>query len=225
MRIKIVNPDENFDKTIELVVIIDVLRAFTTACYIFERGAKIIFPVLSLEDAYKLKEKHDDYILVGERNGTKPRGFDFGNSPFEISKADLRNKKVIFTTTSGTSAIYKTIKAKEMITGAFVNAKAVCHYIKKFNPETVIFFCTDNRFKDAEDYMLAVYLKKILEGSVPNFEDVKNLIIKHPSVYGYLKKPLTPYSVEDFNLCMGIDKIDFVIKKSLRDKHICLVRI
>jgi len=67
-----------------LTVIIDVFRAFSTECFVFQNGAKYIIPVLTLEEAYELKRQNSDYVLMGERGGVRPEGFDYGNSPTEI---------------------------------------------------------------------------------------------------------------------------------------------
>ena len=40
-----------------LTVIIDVFRAFSTACYVVQNGAREIIPVGDVDLAYKLKEK------------------------------------------------------------------------------------------------------------------------------------------------------------------------
>ena len=52
-----------------LTVIIDVFRAFSVECYAMVRGAKNILPVGTIEEAFALKEKYPDAILVGERGG------------------------------------------------------------------------------------------------------------------------------------------------------------
>ena len=46
-----------------LTVIIDVFRAFSTACYAYEMGIKEILPVGEIEKAYNLKTKNRVLIL------------------------------------------------------------------------------------------------------------------------------------------------------------------
>jgi phosphosulfolactate phosphohydrolase-like enzyme len=38
-------------------------------------------PVAEVEQARQIKAWHPDYALIGERNGRKLPGFDYGNSP------------------------------------------------------------------------------------------------------------------------------------------------
>ena len=67
-----------------VVVVIDVIRAFTTAAVAFERGVTEIACVPSTEAARDLRRRHPGSLLAGEVNGLRPAGFDFGNSPYEL---------------------------------------------------------------------------------------------------------------------------------------------
>ena len=72
-----------------LIIIVDVLRASSTAAYAFAKGAEQIIPVSTLKEAYDLKALHPDYILVGENNGEAFAGTDFGNSPSALENAKI----------------------------------------------------------------------------------------------------------------------------------------
>ena len=110
----------------KIVIVIDVLRAtsvITTALY---NGAEKLIPVVSVEEAFELKEKlHKNAILGGERNALKPEGFDMGNSPLEYSKNRVYGKTVVLTTSNGTLAIKSCQKAKYILIGCFLNVTAV----------------------------------------------------------------------------------------------------
>ncbi|MCB0214603.1 MAG: 2-phosphosulfolactate phosphatase, partial [Anaerolineae bacterium] len=62
-----------------LTVVIDVFRAFSTACYLFDQGAERVIPVEGLETARMLQQQNDSFILIGERGGRKVGGFRYGN--------------------------------------------------------------------------------------------------------------------------------------------------
>ena len=64
-----------------VVIIIDVLRAFSTAAYAFSRGAKEILLVSSVENALLLGLQIPNSKVMGEVGGLPPEGCDFGNSP------------------------------------------------------------------------------------------------------------------------------------------------
>ena len=75
------------------VIIIDVFRAFTTAAVAFSRGAEKIILVAEVEEALELRERGVGDLCIGEVAGERPEGFDFGNSPFEMSCAEVGWKK------------------------------------------------------------------------------------------------------------------------------------
>jgi 2-phosphosulfolactate phosphatase len=55
MEIKILQLEEGARKASGLVVVIDVFRAFSTACYIMNNRADRIIPVASVEEALSLE--------------------------------------------------------------------------------------------------------------------------------------------------------------------------
>ena len=81
------------------------IRAFTVEPYLFYNGVEKLIPVGDKEIAYDLKEKNKEYILVGERNGIKLPGFDYGNSPSQIKNIDFSKRTVVRTTSCGTQGI------------------------------------------------------------------------------------------------------------------------
>ena len=197
-----------------LTVVIDVFRAFSTACYIFAAGAEKIIPVEHVDEALKLKSKSDHLILLGERNERKVPGFDFGNSPTHIKDQDFKGKTIAMTTSSGTQGIANATLADEIITGAFVNAEATIRYIQKKNPEVVSLVCMgyEGRYPTQEDTFFAEYVRDKLLGRVTNFQEMKQILrtgdgarLLDPSNHAW-----SPAS--DFELCLDINRFDFVLK-------------
>ena len=82
-----------------VAVIIDVFRAFSVACYAVDAGAVRIIATSEVSEAFKLKKKYKNSVLVGERDEKKIEGFDFGNSPTEVIREDLSGKTVRHTGT------------------------------------------------------------------------------------------------------------------------------
>jgi 2-phosphosulfolactate phosphatase len=228
MNIDIVN-DQNLHKVKnELVVVIDVLRAFTTACYAMNNNPKDYIVVGHLSSARKLKKENPDYVLMGERGGLKLPGFDYGNSPSEIKNVDFSGKTIIHTTALGTRGIVNAFKCtKEVITGSFANAGAIINYIQKEKPNFIYLFPTDYVADDDEDLLFAKYIKGYFE-QIPMDMNIirKKLIKKHRSGSGYLIDPRTNYSKSDFHLALELDEFNFVLKAYLgKDKRIHLKRI
>lgn len=106
------------------VVVVDVLRAFTTAAYAFEAGAKEIYLVASVDDALVFKNQYADVLAMGEDHGRRPAGFDFSNSPVAISKADLTGRTIVQRTTAGTQGVLAAKKAGRLWAASLVCATA-----------------------------------------------------------------------------------------------------
>lgn len=197
-----------------LAIIIDVFRAFTVEPYLINNGVEKIIPVGDKEIAYDLKEKNKEYILVGERNGVKLPGFDFGNSPSQIKDIDFSNKIVVHTTSCGTQGIVNAINASEIITGSLVNASAIVKYIKQnnFDEVSIVSMSRPNELPSAEDELCANYIKSLLEDKlIENLEEkIENLkLTSGKKFFDSSMKEVFPE--EDFYLCVEINKFDFVL--------------
>lgn len=133
MKIDIYQFIEGAKKAEGLAVIIDVFRAFSTSAYLLANGAQAIYTVSEVDTARNLAKQLENNVLVGERNGIKLPGFDYGNSPYLVSSQNFKEKNIILTTSAGTKGIINADQAEEIITGSFVNVSAVADYINQKN--------------------------------------------------------------------------------------------
>ncbi len=214
MTIEILQLLEGAKQAKGLTVIIDVFRAFSTACYAFENGASKIYPVGNIEMAYFLKEKNQEYILMGERFERKPEGFDFGNSPNHILNVDFSGKTIVHTTSSGTQGIANAVNAEEIITGSFVNAGAIVRYIRKQNPEKVSLVCMGYscEYPIDEDTFLAEYIKNELLGIPTDFQEMVERLKNGSGARFFAPKNQEWSPAEDFELCLALNRFNFVLK-------------
>ncbi len=197
-----------------LTVIIDVFRAFSTACYAFDCGVVKIIPVGDIEIALALKEQNPGYLLVGERNEQKPPGFDFGNSPSQLKTDKLSGKTVVHTTSSGTQGIANANNADEIITGSFVNAAAIVKYIRQKMPKTVSLVCMGYacQYPTDEDTLCAEFIKNELERKPNNFNKMAE-VIKAGSGARFFDPEKQSWSPKtDFGLCLDLNRFDFILK-------------
>lgn len=214
MEIQILQLIEGAKKAKGLTVVIDVFRAFSLACYVMNNKGTRIFPVGKLEEAYAIKEQHPDFILVGERNERIPEGFDFGNSPTHISSFDFDHKTVIHTTSAGTQGIVNATNADQIITGSFVNAEAIAKYIQKQKPDMVSLVCMGYSAQrpTEEDTFCAEYIKQYLEGSKPDFEQMKKTIRQTSGQRLFLPENQAHSPSSDFDMCLDLNRFSFVLK-------------
>ncbi|SRR6056297_1499896 len=214
MEINILHLIEGARKAKGLTVIIDVFRAFTTACYIMNNHAQKIIVTRKVSEALNMKKNNSDYILVGEKDEKKPQGFDFGNSPSHVKNMDFNGKTVVQTTTAGTNGIVNATLADEIITGSFVNIDAIVQYIKQVNPPELSLVCMGYRAKTKtdEDTFCAEYIQaKLEEKDYPIDEKIKSL--KQGAGKRFFLEKNQPFSPsEDFYLCTTLNQFNFVIK-------------
>ena len=197
-----------------LTVIIDVFRAFSTACYAFGNGIERIYPVGDLSIAYRMKLQHPEFILVGERNEKKPEGFDFGNSPSQLLKGQLTGRTMVHTTSSGTQGIANAVYADEIITGSFVNAGAIISYIRRQRPQRVSLVCMGYscQYPTDEDTLLAVYIKNELEGLPNDFQGMVEQIKMGDGARFFAPEKQEWAPMADFELCLSLNRFNFVLR-------------
>lgn len=105
-------------------IVIDMLRATSVIVTAMENGAEKILPVLSIDEAFDIKNKNSSVILGGERKGLKIEGFDMGNSPQEYIRELVEGNTIVITTSNGTRAIRGCTGAREIFIGSMLNGKA-----------------------------------------------------------------------------------------------------
>jgi len=122
------------------IVVIDVLRSSTTIAIALNNGAREIIPVESIENAVKISGSlfGDVTLRGGERNGKMIQGFNLGNSPLEYTEATVKGKSIIFCTTNGTVAMYKSRFAQNLAIGSFINISTVIDFIKEIHADFLV---------------------------------------------------------------------------------------
>lgn len=214
MNVKILHLLEGARQAKGLTVIIDVFRAFSTACYAFHHGAGKIIPVALIDEAFRLKEKHPEYLLMGERNEIKPEGFDYGNSPSQLPADVLKGKTIVHTTSSGTQGIAAAANASEILTGSFVNAGAIVNYIRSRQPEHVSLVCMGYacEYPTDEDTLCAEYIFNGLKGLPSGFTEMTRVIRQGSGARFFDESKQSWAPRADFDLCLNLNRFDFVLK-------------
>ena len=143
-----------------IVVVVDVLRATSVISTVFEYGINAVIPVKSIDEALVYKDKNE-YIIAAERNTNIVQGFEFGNSPFHYINKDIKNKKLVLTTTNGTKAIHLASK-HTVITASFININAVVDFLIKEERDVIILCSGWKNIFNLEDSIFAGKLSSLL---------------------------------------------------------------
>lgn len=192
-----------------IVLIIDVLRAFSTAAYAFSRGAKEIRLVSAIQEALDLKASLPNSKAMGEVGGLPPEGFDFGNSPTRILEHDLTGLTLIQRTGAGTQGAVRAVNAQVMLATSFVVAQATMDHVLKLNPTEISFVITGGLGND-EDVACAEYLEKQCMGQVTENEIYIQRVKSARDALQYMQEhPQFPLSDPEY--CSRIDAFDFAM--------------
>jgi 2-phosphosulfolactate phosphatase len=95
-----------------------------------------IVMVRTVEEALKLREAGIGEICMGEVHGRAPPGFDFGNSPFEISGVDFGGKRILQRTSADTQGVVgAATKAERLYAASLVTADATVRALLSGSPD------------------------------------------------------------------------------------------
>ena len=196
-----------------LVVVVDVLRAFTTAAYAFNVGAAKILPVSGVEEAIQLRKTIPGSLIMGEVDGEKPAGFDFGNSPADISALDLSRSTLIQRTSAGTQGIVRAVNADQLFAASFVVAKATAEVILRHNPTEVSFVITgESAGHDGdEDRACAEYIQAMVMNEAIDHRPYIERVGSSSAGRSFLDGSIQTVSKKDFFLSIQTDIFPFTL--------------
>ncbi len=107
-------------------IVLDELRASSTIVALLERGADTVIPAASLAEARRLARAiGPTAVLAGEHNVVRAPGFDVGNSPAEVGRADLGGRIAVLSTRNGTGVLRALPADATVLVGCLLNAAAV----------------------------------------------------------------------------------------------------
>jgi 2-phosphosulfolactate phosphatase len=206
---------EDCQRATGIVLVIDVLRAFSTAAYAFSRGATEIRLVSTVDEALALKAQIPYSKAIGEVGGLPPEGFDFGNSPTRILEHDLTGIPLIQRTGAGTQGAVRAVNAEVMMATSFVVAQATIDHVLKLKPTEISFVITGGLTND-EDVACADYLEKKFTGQ-PTHDDtsIKRVYASRDALEHMEEHPQFPYA--DLDYCSRIDNFDFAMPIERKD--------
>ncbi len=223
---------ENCATATGMVVVIDVLRAFSTAAYAFAAGAAEILLVSEVEQALNLRRRFPHSLAMGEVNGLPIPGFDLGNSPSELVSKDLNGLRLIQRTSAGTQGVVRSQGANPLLAASLVCARATAGWIAARQPEAVSFIITGARQAGAlpgwpatrgdEDLACADTIRTLLEGSKADPSEAARRVRQSPTGK-VLADPQRPeFPAADLDLCTAVDCFDFAMQVTHQDELLVL---
>ena len=207
--VKIVEGLEGAARAHGHVVIIDVLRAFTTAAYAFAAGAETIELVATPEEALARPGWR-----MGEVGGRLIPGFDHNNSPSQLIGKRVP-PRVIQRTGAGTRcAVLAAPRAESLWLASLVVVSATARAMQGLGPVTLVVSGAPD--EGEEDRACAVVLESLLYGKSPDFaravRDVRASRAASNHSSGDPDRPL-----EDIAAAVDSDRFSFALRATLAD--------
>lgn len=196
------------------VIIIDVFRAFTTAAIAFDHGAAQITLVAEVEEALALRRRGIGDVLMGEVDGKRPEGFDYGNSPYEVSQVDFTGKSIVQSTRAGTVGVAAAGNAGTLYLGSFAVAAATVEAVLRDKPPMVWIIAMGDRgrLRSDEDEHCAMYLRNLLEGRHPDADAVRSLVMAGGDTQKFFDESQPQYHPGDVELALQVSRYPFAMK-------------
>lgn len=210
-----------------VVIVIDVIRAFTTAAVALAAGAAEIMPVSGVEEARQCRARWPEALVMGEEGGLPPAGFDFGNSPSALLGRDLGGRRLIQRTGAGTQGLVRSRQAEVLFAASFVCAAATVRAVQALRPAAVTLLPTDHL--QAEDPACAEYLAAGLRGETPDpapyLARVRagglTRVQPGPADQGWPEWAVRQF-VADLDLCEAVDRYRFAMRAERRAEGLVL---
>jgi 2-phosphosulfolactate phosphatase len=204
------------------VVIIDVLRAFTTAAVALSRGARHIVLTAEPEETLALRATGAVELCMGEVGGIRPDGFDFGNSPYELSTADVHGKVLGQSTRSGTVGVCAVPEGCRVFAASLVVAGATVRQLLRESPAevTLVAMGHSGKVRADEDEVCALYLRNLIEGRYTTHEVIRQMIGASAAAIQFGDPALPHLHPGDLELALQIDLFDFAISVSREGPHL-----
>ena len=199
------------------VVVIDVIRAFTTAAFAFGAGAAEIFLVATVDEALAFKAARPGCIAMGEDRGRKPAGFDLPNSPVMASRADLDGRTVVQRTSAGTQGVVAASSATRLWAAGLVCASATAAAVNSSGLGDPTYVIT-GRFPDRpdgtgeEDLLASRFIESVRLGIAVEPSTTAAAVLATDDARHTLQLGAEHVHPEDIEHCVRIDHFDFAME-------------
>ena len=192
-----------------LVVVIDVLRAFTVSAYALAGGAREVLYVADLDRAREVAAKIPGAILCAEVDGLPVAGVPISNSPTMIEAADLAGRTLVQRSSAGVQSLAAAAGATQLFAAGLVVAEATARRVLELEPDLVTLIAS--RPDHPEDAACAAYLAGLLRGSLPDLESLLGPL-RASSRYAELARGAVPgFPANDLDLALALDRFDFAL--------------
>jgi 2-phosphosulfolactate phosphatase len=145
-----------------VVVVIDVLRAFSVSAYALAGGARECLLVPTVEEARELAAATPDSVVSAEVDTLPIPGIAISNSPTQITQSDLRGRSLVQRTSAGTPVIGAVEEGHDIYAASLVVARATAQACLLRKPDAITLIASGDF---PEDHACALYMESLITGS------------------------------------------------------------
>lgn len=218
--------DEVAGREADAAVVIDVLRAFTTAAWVLKRGARALY-LADTDDAALALAAELGPEAVALKDADPHPGFGLANSPGQISRTDLTGCVVVQRTTNGSVGAHAAAHLPLVVCAGLVTATATARTLWRSGARRVLYVVTGASGTADEDLACAELISALAAGRRPDPEPFRQRVRRSPAA-AHLERELAAghpgIHEDDVGLCAQVDRFDFAPTAHLEDDRLRLVR-
>jgi 2-phosphosulfolactate phosphatase len=204
----------------DVVVVVDVVRAFTTACILFARGAA---EIVCVRDQTEAREFGHGVTIVGELEAGDLPPDVILNSPSAIAKLDAVPRRVVMFSLNGTRVLHQLPSAGVVLAASAANARATAEWITAHAPGNRIHLIATDP-DGPEDLACALFLVGLLQNTpidqVATERELATARQAHWNRWGRIvTREQWAAAAKDFEICSRLDTYPVVILADVSGRH------
>ncbi len=193
-----------------VVIVVDVIRAFTTAAFALSAEPRELRLFSTVSKALAAKEREPTAFLMGEEGGAPPAGFDHGNSPALLPVESVRGRTVFQRTGSGTRCAVAAERATHVYGASLVVAGATARAVAGLSPSLVTI--VESGGAEEGDDAVADHLEGLLRGGAPPLSGTLRRVRECPAAREIIEGGRSHSPPQDIACCLAVDFFDFAIQ-------------
>lgn len=209
-----------------VVVVVDVIRAFTTAAFAFAANAPTITVASTVAEALALRRMIPGSRVMGEVGGIRVPEFDYSNSPSELLGVDFSTVPLIQRTSAGTQGLVRATGATILLASSLVVASATANYLRRLGADKITFIASgldDQGFGD-EDLACAEFIAALIQEERPDPQAVVARVQGSRNGLRMVEPGQKIFPPGDQPLCLEIDRFNFAMRAHRREGRIIMGR-
>ena len=190
-----------------IVVVIDVLRAFTVSAYALAGGARECRLVRTVAEARALAERTQGAVICAEEDALPVQGIAISNSPTRIRETDLKDRVLIQRSTAGTQVAAE-VESADIFAASLVVAHATVQACLLRSPETLTLLASADH---PEDHACATYMQGMIQGEHPDLQRLLEPLRQSERYHRAMSGSWPGFPPTDLDLALEADRFPFAM--------------